>query len=511
MTERDGAYTSVWQNIAAFTPQKFPHQRKFDVVIVGAGLTGIATALLLQKAGKKCLVLEAHTLGFGTTGGTTAHINTQLDTPYAVITRNFGLEHSRNVKRAVGEAFNLIRHQVEEYEIHCDYKMADAYLFAKNEKQNDTLKNIFKGSKEVGLDTNVTEMLPLNVPHEHVMVMPDNAKFHPLLYLQGLAREFEKAGGYILQETPLQETEHHGDHLTLRTTGDTFETNALVYATHIPLGINVLHLRCAPWRSYALAAELADGNYPTDLYYDLDDPYHYYRSQVVDGKNYLIVGGEDHKTGEVINTESCFLKLQAHVRNYFNVKDVAYQWSSQYYESADGLAYIGHLPGGGDNVYVATGFGGNGMIYSHVSAMVISNLILQHDSYVNDLFTPSRIKPVAGFTNFISHNANVAKHFIEKFINSETLDAFAGLAPNEGRVVSFEGEDLALFKSSEGKLYAVSPICPHMKCSVQWNQAEQSWDCPCHGARYAVNGRVLNGPSTTNLETVELRSLIEHH
>jgi len=509
MTERDGAYASVWQQIAPFTPQKYPSEKQFDVIIVGAGLTGIATACLLQNAGKKCLVLEAHTLGFGTSGGTTAHINTQLDTPYSLMIRNFGVDHARRVKLAVAEAFRLIRRNVEQYNIRCGYETADAYLFAKDDKQNDELKNIYQGCQQVGLETNVTEMLPLTIPHKNVMIMPDNAKFHPLLYLQAMAREFENAGGIILQETRVGETEANGNGIRVHTSGDTFEAGALVYATHTPLGINLLHLRCAPWRSYALAAVLNDGAFP-DLYYDLEDPYHYYRTQTIDGKNYFIVGGEDHKTGDPVNTESCFLKLEAHARQYFDVKEVAYRWSSQYYESADGLAYIGHLPGADKNVYVATGFGGNGMIYSHVSAIVLRNLIMQRDSIYNDLFAPSRVKPVAGFANFISHNAHVAKHFMDKFFSLEKLEALVSLAPNEGKLVRFEDEDVAVYKSSEGKLYAVSPVCPHMKCTVQWNQAEQSWDCPCHGARYAVNGRVLNGPSTADLEPIELSTLIEH-
>jgi Rieske Fe-S protein len=256
-------------------------------------------------------------------------------------------------------------------------------------------------------------------------------------------------------------------------------------------------------------AVILNGDYPTDLCYDMYDPYHYYRTQVVNGQPYLIAGGYDHKTAHEPNTGKCFQQLEAHIRSIFPVKKIAYQWSSQYFEPADGLPYIGHLPGHTGNIFVATGFGGNGMVYSSVAAILLAKMIAGERTPYEKLFDPNRIKPVAGFTNFIKHNADVVKQFAGKWLPHEKLESLSGLAAGEGKVVSYENNKIALYKSPEGELHAVSPICTHLQCEVKWNGAEQSWDCPCHGARYDVDGNPITGPTDRAMEKIDVRSLVE--
>jgi nitrite reductase/ring-hydroxylating ferredoxin subunit len=283
----------------------------------------------------------------------------------------------------------------------------------------------------------------------------------------------------------------------------------LIYATHIPPGINLLHFRCAPYRSYAMAVTLKGGAYPDGLAYDMYDPYHYYRTQEVDGQQYLIAGGEDHKTAHEANTEACFAHLESYLRQHFDIDQVAFKWSSQFFEPSDGLAYIGHLPGNSQNILVATGFGGNGITYSHIAALTLTDLIVKGQSEYAKLFNPGRIKPVAGFAAFVKENADVVKEFFGKRIGQEKLEALAGLAPGEAKVVKFEGTSVAIYKAESGKLYAVNPVCTHAKCVVGWNSAEKTWDCPCHGARYDVDGQVLTGPARHGLEVIALEDLIE--
>jgi nitrite reductase/ring-hydroxylating ferredoxin subunit len=188
---------------------------------------------------------------------------------------------------------------------------------------------------------------------------------------------------------------------------------------------------------------------------------------------------------------------------------VAYKWSSQYFEPADGLPYIGHLPGNDEHVYVATGYSGNGMIYGTVASRIIADIILKRENDYKDLFSPSRIKIVAGFSEFVSHNADVVKQLIGKWFSVEELEEVAALAPGEGKVVTFNDHLMALSKDDNGQLHAVSPACTHMKCSVAWNGSEKSWDCPCHGARYAANGKVLTGPATKNLTPINIGQMEE--
>jgi Rieske Fe-S protein len=259
--------------------------------------------------------------------------------------------------------------------------------------------------------------------------------------------------------------------------------------------------------SYAMAITIENDDYHVELLYDMDDPYNYYRSQDIDGRKYFIVGGVDHKTAHEDNQEYRFLKLEAHIRKYFDIKEIAYKWSSQYYESPDGLPYIGQLPGH-DKIFVATGFGGNGMPYSTVAALQLTRMITNKDTPYKDLYDPNRLKPAAGFTNFVTHNADVVKQFASKWFSHEELHELSELATEEGKIVIFKDEKIAIYKDKDGGIHALSPICTHVGCEVKWNNAELTWDCPCHGARYSYDGRVLNGPTTKNLAKVSVRKLI---
>lgn len=510
MINRDGTCTSLWQDTVTHYQSVNKHEKHtvYDVIIVGGGITGISTALLLQEAGKKCIVLEANNLCFGTTGGTTAHLNTLLDTPYTTISKNFSKEKAKLVAQSVQEAIELIRYNITTHKIDCGFEDTDAILFAQDDKQEKELEKIKEATVEAGVDATYTKDVSIPFDYKKAIQVKGQAKFVPTQYVQGIAKIFEKAGGVIVQQCRVTGAEEN-ETIKVETSTGTFTGNALIYATHIPPTVNLLHLRCVPYRSYAMAVTLKDNAYPKELIYDMYDPYHYYRSQEVDGQQYLIGGGYDHKTAHEENTEHCFLQLEAHLRENFDVKEVSYKWSSQYFEPADGLPYIGGLPGHSGKIYVATGYGGNGMVYSSVAAMLLKKIVLNEESPYLDLFNPNRIKPVAGFVNFIKHNADVVKQFAGKWFPHEELDELVMLATGEGKVVNYNNHKIALYKDDDGILHAVNPICTHLKCEVKWNVAEKSWDCPCHGARYSFDGKVLTGPADIDLELLEIRSLIE--
>jgi len=507
--KRDGFKTSLWQDrMPDYIPKaKTPDNKKFDVLIVGGGVTGITTALQLQKSGLQCLVAEAHNLCFGTTGGTTAHLNTFMDTSYEQIEKKFGDGAARLMAKATGQALELYRSNVEEYNIDCGYEQKDGYLYSQDDKQTEELTKIFEASKKAGVDLAYTDRIPVPIEFEKAIVYHEQANVHPSRYVYVLAKAFEERGGIILQNCTVKQ--FTGDQvLEVETSQGSFTTRTLIWATHIPPGVNLLHFRCAPYRSYAIAVTLNDEAYPDGLAYDMYDPYHYYRTQTIDGKKYLIVGGEDHKTAHEENTEGCFHRLEAYVRKYFDVKEVAFQWSSQYFEPADGLAYIGHLPGNPGNVLVATGYGGNGMTYSHIAALTLTDLITKGESEYAKLFDPDRLKPIAGFANFVKENADVVKEVIGKHLSKEKLSELSELAPGEARLVKYEGKSLGLYKDETGDLHAINPVCPHAKCSVGWNSAEKSWDCPCHGSRFGPDGELLTGPAREGLEVIGIGSLV---
>ena len=511
MIQRDGYTNSLWQEHAMpYQPNhaELDQYTVYDVAIVGGGITGITLALLLQLSGKRCVLLEAETLAFGTTGGTTAHLNTLLDTTYDVIASNFSDEAAADVATAARDAIALIKKHIADYNIDCGFEDTEAYLFTQNEEETKTLEKIYDASlSKAKLSIQYIDHIPVPIPFEKAVCIQEHAKFNPLPYVYALARAYEQAGGSILQNCRV--TAHNDSEVIEVTTSlGTLKTNHLVYATHIPPGINLLHMRCAPWRSYAMAVTLADEkDYPQGLIYDSQDPYHYYRTQWVDGAPYLIAGGYDHKTAHEDNTHKWLAALEAHVRKYWNVVKVNNAWSSQYYEPADGLPYIGYLPGAQNNVLVATGFGGNGIIYSQVAARVLHGIITGKPVSYGHWFNPNRIKPIAGFSNFIVNNADVAAKLLSKLIPADELPTLSELAHGEGRVVEYEDTHLALYKDEAGEVHAVHPACTHMKCNVAWNVAERSWDCPCHGARYTPDGKVLNGPAVKDLTLVPITSI----
>lgn len=504
MIRRDGAMESVWQGIAAYQPVNQTARTRFDVAVIGGGITGLTTALALQESGKQCVLLEAETLCYGTTGGTTAHLNTLLDTPYHAINSNFGHDEARQVAAAVRKAIDRIRNTVARYGIDCHFTDREAYIFSRNKEQSAELTKTLESAIAAGLDVAWAETNHVPIPFEKAIAVAAQASFHPLMYCNALAAAFEEKGGIIIQQCRV--TGVKGDSLLSIATSrlHNLEAAFVVFATHIPTGVNLLHLRCAPYRSYAMALTLKDQSaYPRALVYDSDDPYHYFRTETSNGRQYLVAGGEDHKTGHGNHMAGHFQQLEAFVRSYFPVEEIAYRWSSQYYEPADGLPYIGRLPGHGDNVFVATGFSGNGMVYSQVAAECFEQL-LSGKEHPYPFLEPNRVKPVAGFTQFVGHNAGVAAELVKRLIPADKLSSLADLAKDEARIVRFDKETAAIFRDAAGAIHAVDPACTHMKCHVHWNDAEKSWDCPCHGARFDVDGKVLNSPADRDLQQFRL-------
>jgi glycine/D-amino acid oxidase-like deaminating enzyme/nitrite reductase/ring-hydroxylating ferredoxin subunit len=475
----------------------------YDVLIAGGGMTGISTGLLLQKAGKKCMVAEAKNIGFGTSGGTTAHLNTFMDSPYNEIAKNFGEDNARLVCSSAKQAIDLIQNNIKEYLIDCGFSEQEGYLFSQDEKQTRELEEIFEASGKAGCDVTYSDSIPVPVDFSKALMFKKQAQFHPARYLYSLAKAFEDAGGTLVQGCRITGLDKN-DPLEIESDRGKIQARSLIYATHIPPGVNLLHFRCAPYRSYAVAVTLKNNNYPDGLAYDMYDPYHYYRTQEIDGEKYLIAGGEDHKTAHEENTQACFAKLESYLRKYFDIGEISFLWSSQYFQPTDGLPYIGHLPGSPSNVFVATGFGGNGMTYSHVSAKVLTDLIVTGKSVYEKLYNPNRVKPVAGFADFVKESADVVGNLIGKWFSSSKIDDLSGIEKGKAKVVKYENHSVALFKDEKGSLHAVNPGCTHIRCEVAWNNAEQSWDCPCHGSRFDADGEMLTGPARKNLEKLDV-------
>ncbi|KKX52168.1 FAD-dependent oxidoreductase [Sphingobacterium sp. IITKGP-BTPF85] len=507
--KRDGSNLSYWQDTSQLNDHKDTSAlNDYDVVIIGAGITGITTGLMLRNAGKNCLILEAKTIGFGTTSGTSAHLNTVLDTPYYDLISNFGKENATLAASAAKEALTIISNHVQQFNISCDLEHCNGYMYATNEDEEKELKKIYDAFLEVGLQATYVTDIPGPMDMTKAIKFEKQGRFHPLEYLKVLLSQYENAGGVIQEGVAVNEVKEENNRQKI-TVGDDhhYYADAVVYATHTPPGINLLTFKLAPYRSYVMGFQLKDEHqYPDDLIYDMQEPFHYFRKATYQDQTILLVGGQDHKTGQHPNPEFNFVKLEAFVRKHYAVRAVLYKWSSQYYESTDGLPYIGYFPGKkSKQQFVATGYSGNGMIFGTLSAKIITDLIINGTSEYEQLFSPGRVKPIAGFSNFISENFDVAKHLIIDRLAIDKIDGLADLAKGEGKIIDYDKHTLGVYKDDEGTLFALDPVCKHAGCIVQWNNTEKSWDCPCHGARYAPNGDLLTGPATAGLSVYDLK------
>ncbi|HBT85213.1 MAG TPA: (2Fe-2S)-binding protein [Porphyromonadaceae bacterium] len=457
--ERDGHLESIWQSeVKHYGQKEISPTPNFDVVIAGAGITGITSAIMLQKNGVNCILVEAANMGFGTTGGTTAHLNNFFDKPYYQVIKEFGLDSAKLLAKAAREANDIIKDNINIYQIYCDYSIRNGYMFSLDENQDKELQKIIEGHHQVGIETFKTNVNPFGIPSVRVVEIPNQAQFHPLKYLRILLKEFIHNGGVYIEDCRIISVDKKNETLVATTNKGSIHSRYLIYATHIPPGRNIIHFRNTPYRSYVMAVKLKSGHYPEALGYDLFEPYHYYRTHNIDGEDFLIAGGEDHKTGYVDNASDCFERLESYLRRHFDIENIAYKWSSQFYEPADGLPYIGHLPGNPENVYFATGYSGTGMIFGTLAAKILNDVILKGNSIYEELFLTSRVKPVSGFNNIV--------------------------------------------KEAADKNNIIESDCTHLHCKVKWNQEEKSWDCPCHGSRFGIDGEVLTGPAVKKLKSL---------
>jgi glycine/D-amino acid oxidase-like deaminating enzyme/nitrite reductase/ring-hydroxylating ferredoxin subunit len=504
---RDGQTVSLWQEYKASVAEDVLNSTSsiYDAVIIGAGITGLTTAVLLQEQGKKCIILEGHSVGFGTTGATTAHINTFYDTDYAQIEKDFGKEAAKLSADAAKESIVIVQDLNSRYGIDCDFECKDGITFSENEKETKELIEEMEATRRAGVDVVEVRDNEIPVPFEFAALYKDQAQFHPLKYLNGLAKAFTQLGGVLVENAFVRNTTKESEIHIAETDQGEFRGYNLVYATHLPPGITIFDTECAPYRSYVLGVKLKNGDYPKNLVYDSKDPYHYLRTHSIDGEPYLILGGEDHKTGHG-DPEASFAALEAYARKYYYVESVDYRWSSQYYLSIDGMPFIGEMPASDSDVFVATGYNGNGMILGTIAGKIISDSIVGKQSPYKGVFNPSRIKPVAGFQEFVKENVDVLYRFFADRLGSEDLDSFKEIPVGTGAVVEHQGEKLAVYKDEEGKVKLLSPTCTHMGCLVSFNPAEKSWDCPCHGGRYDLEGQVLCGPPRKNLKQILIRS-----
>jgi len=508
-----GQSTSVWMKTATVPNQPaLAENLHADVCVVGAGIAGLTTAYLLAKQKKTVIVLDGREIGGGQTVRTTAHIATALDDRYYEIENTRDKNAAKLVADSFTAAIACVESIINAENIECDFERLDGYLFAVTSDDVKELDKELEAAHRAGL-TGVEKLSRSPIDSfgtGSCLRFPQQGQFDPQKYLAGLADAVTRHGGRIYTQTHVSEVKGGSPTQVTTREGFTVTADALVIATNSPINDRVFtHLKQAPYQTYVIAARVPSNSVAKGLYWDTLDPYHYIRLQPMqsDGQTYdlLIVGGEDHKTGQADDADARYAALETWTRERFPlVESIEYRWSGEVMESADGLAYIGQSPDQAENVYIATGDSGMGMTHGTIAGILLSDLIVGRENPWKDLYNPGRV-PVGAASDLITEGANVAAQYVDWVTGGDIEDA-EQLAAGTGAVVRRGLTKVAAYRDEAGNLHECSAVCPHLGCIVAWNSAEKSWDCPCHGSRFSAKGEVLNAPAIKGLSSAHASS-----
>jgi len=503
-----GSTVSLWHAISpAMTREPLGDNARADVCIVGAGVAGITTAYLLAREGKRVIVLDDGPIGGGETGRTTSHLSDALDDGYRDLERFHGADGARLAAQSHRAAIEMIARIVEEEKIECDFARLDGFLFTSEETAEEVLLEELAAALRAGVDVEAVTSVPY-APFGPgtALRFAAQARIHLLKYVAGLVRVIEAAGGQIYTGTHVNSVAGGSPVRVETDRGHVVLASACVVATNSPISDYVItHLKQSPHRTLAIAAEVPSGSVPDALYWEDAKVYKYVRIHPGDGHDWLIVGGEDYKTGQKDDDVERLERLENWMRAQFTMAGpVRHRWSGQVLEPADGLAFIGPNPDGAENVYIITGDSGHGVTHATLGAVLLSDLIAGRENEWTRLYDPKRLSR-GTVTDLAKENLNVAVQYAAWLLPGDAPSE-DDVPRGEGRVIRHGAKMVAVYRDDAGALHPKSAVCTHLKCIVNWNNLEKSWDCPCHGSRFAPTGEVLNGPAVAGLVDVEVQA-----
>ncbi|MDP1562993.1 MAG: FAD-dependent oxidoreductase [Pirellulaceae bacterium] len=501
------ATRSYWKKIQIPRYAPLNHSIHVDVLVVGGGMTGVTAAWLLKKSGKKVALIERDQCGQANTGNSTAHLTCVTDLRLHQLMKRFGPDHTRAIWDAGLAAIDQIHSIIEVEKISCEFTRIPGYLHAAlygNQDETEDLKIDVAIAADLGIDAKYIPLVPVfNRPG---ICFPNQAKFHPLKYLAELVSRIPGGGCHVFDQTEAVEFANGNDGNPVRVTanGHTITCDVVFMATDVPLaGISnmvsaaLLQTKLTSYTSYAIGAKLPVKVAPEASFWDTSGPYYYLRIDRNERDHYVVFGGLDHKTGQESDTGKFFDELEATLRRFLPELQVDHRWSGQVTESHDGLPLIGATV---ERQFIGTGFSGNGITFGTLAAMMVCDSVQDRKNPWHELFDPNRTQIRGGIYNYLTENLEYPYYMIKDCLRASEGTTLQDLKRDEGKILKLDGEKVAAYCDADGQVTQLSAVCTHLGCIVHWNEAETSWDCPCHGSRFDVTGKVLAGPAETPLQ-----------
>ena len=469
-----------------------------EVCIIGAGLFGLTTAYYLTKQGKKVVVIEKDDIGEKVSGNTTGKITSQHGLFYSHLIDDYGINYAQKYLEVNEKAIQNIKEIIDTEQIGCDFEEQSAYVFTTNqdevieiEKEVDAVNKLGKKAK---LITNVDKPFKMTAGIE----FDNQAQFHPRKYMIGLANVILK-DNQIYNYTTATDVQKYGEKFMITTDRGNVLADSVVLATHYPI-VNFpgfYFIKMYQSTSYIIAIE-TNSKIPEGMYITAEEPVYSFRSAKYNDKNIVLIGGSEHKTGEAIADNSHYTELEKKAKELYPDCKVLFRWNTRDCISLDKIPYIGEFSNLYNNLYVGTGFKKWGMTFSNIAGKIVSDKILGKQNEYEDLFTPTRLKPIK--------NRWEVKNMLKETVDSIALNKFkidpssvSEIENDNASIMKIDGENIGVYKDKNGKLYAVSPVCTHLGCLLTWNNIDKTWDCPCHGSRFDYTGRNIYEPAIKDL------------
>ena len=499
-----GKAVSLWVDTAPKTSYPaIAGDVEADVAIVGGGIAGLTCALMLKRAGVRVVVLEAAKVGTGVTGHTTGKVTSLQGLIYSELSKSLGRTGAQAYGEANQAAIEQVAALVESESIDCDFRRVANFTYAESEAELEEVTREAALAQELGLPGVYDEGPPLPFPVRGAVRFDDQAQLHAAKYLVGLARAVDGDGSHVFEESRVTDVAD-GKQCRVSTDSGTVTADAVVVATNFPiLDRGLFFARCHPHRSYLIAVALED-DLLEGTFISAGEPLRSLMPHRDTDRELLLVGGEGHRASDRVDVSERYQRLEAWARERFPVVSLDYRWSTQDAIPIDGVPYVGRMSPFSKNVYVATGFRKWGLSNGTVAATILADLILEKPNPWTPVFNSNRLRPLAGGRRFISENVRAGARLVRGLVAPRS-SAAPELEPGQGTVIERDGDKVAVHMDESGELHAVSAVCTHLGCTVDWNGEEKTWDCPCHGSRFDCKGAVVQGPATVDLEPKPLR------